>query len=103
MEVSPGINGKIAPAFPLPSEDCKAQGASPAEMERRGSANTSAAAVKERPGYLCTENTPETQHREPSLWAFASILQGPAFPTTACNLLLMAGGRFYTDHALWLP
>lgn len=53
------------------------------------------------------ENTlPETRCQKPSLWdhLLASYKEeGPASPTVSCNLLLVAGGRFHTDHALRLP
>lgn len=78
----------------------------PAEMERKGSANSSIADVQEQPGNLCIKNTPEPQRQKPLLWDrfLASHKdRGLAFPTTSCNLLLVAGGRFYTDHALRLP
>lgn len=111
MEVCPGINGKIASTFLLPSEDCnccmQAMHKVPAQLRWEEGAQQTPALLPWRNGQVTSvgKNAPETQRQEPplALGPFASILQGPAFPTTSCNLLLMAGGRFYTDHALRLP
>lgn len=49
---------------------------------------------------------PKGNAKKPLLWdhLLASYKdKGPASPTTYCNVLLVAGGRFYTDHALQLP
>lgn len=112
MEICPGINGKIASTSPLPSEDrnsrMRGTHSVPAQLRRKEGAQQTPASLPRRSGQVTSVRKTRLERNAESLRPGPHLLasykdRGPAFPTTSCNLLLAAGGRFYTDHALRLP